>query len=68
MVFICFAGKEEDVGRDKTRIKKAMDIALERLDYVMDYYTAPDFVGVTGRMGGDVITYRIYDDGSVYER
>lgn len=26
------------------------------------------FVEVTGRMGGDVITYRIYDDGSVYER
>ena len=28
----------------------------------------PDFVEVTGKMGGDVMTYRIYDDGSVYER
>ena len=54
--------------RDKTRVKRALDIALERLDYVMDHYTAPDFVEVTGKMGGDVITYRIYDDGSVYER
>ena len=54
--------------RDKTRVKKALDIALERLDYIMDYYTAPDFIEVTGRMGGDVIIYRIYDDGSVYER
>ena len=45
-----------------------MDIALERLDYVVDYYIAPDFVEVTGKMGGDVITYRIYDDASVYER
>ena len=54
--------------RNKARVKKAMDIALERLDYIMDYYTAPDFIDVTGSIGGDVITYRIYDDGSVYER
>ena len=54
--------------KDKTIVKKAMDIALEQLDYIMDYYAAPDFVEVTGRVGGDVITYRIYDDGSVYER
>ena len=45
-----------------------MDIALEQLDYIMDFYVAPDFVEVTGRMDGDVITYRIYDDGSMYER
>ena len=54
--------------RDKTRVKRALDIALEHLDYIIDYSTAPDFVEVTGRMGGDVITYRIFDDGSVYER
>lgn len=54
--------------KDKARVRKAMDIALERLDYIMDYYAAPGFIEVTGRMGGDVITYRIYDDGSVYER
>ena len=54
--------------RDKTRVKRALDIAVERLDYVIDYNATPDFVEVTGKMGGDVITYRIYDDGSVYER
>ena len=54
--------------RDKTRVKRALDIALERLDYIMDYYTASDFVEIIGKMGGDVIAYRIYDDGSVYER
>ena len=53
--------------RNKARVKRAVDIALERLDYIMDYYTAPDFIEVTGKMGGDVIAYRIYDDGSVYE-
>ena len=54
--------------RDKTRVKRALDIAVERLDYVIDYNATSDFVEVTGKMGGDVITYRIYDDGSVYER
>lgn len=38
------------------------------LDYVMDYHEAPDFVEVIGRIGGDVITYRVYDDGTMYER
>ena len=56
------------MGKDKTRVEKAMDIALERLDYIIDHRTAPDFVEVTGRIGGDTITYRIYNNGSVYER
>ena len=56
------------MSRDKTRVKKAMDIAVEQLDYIIDCYAAPDFVEVTGKMGGDIITYRIYDGGSVYER
>lgn len=54
--------------RNEARVKKAMEIALEQLDYIMDYYAAPDFVDVTGKKGGDVITYRIYNDGSVYGR
>ncbi|MBR3771145.1 MAG: hypothetical protein IKL07_02640 [Clostridium sp.] len=53
---------------NETRVKKAMELALEHLDYIIDYRTAPDFVEVTGRVGGDVITYRIYNDGSMYER
>ena len=53
---------------NETRVKRALELALERLDYIMDYYTAPDFMEVTGRMGGDVVTYRIYNDGSMYER
>ena len=40
------------MGKDKTRVEKAMDLALERLDYIIDHRTAPDFVEVTGRMGG----------------
>lgn len=56
------------MGKDKARVEKAINIALDRLDYIIDHKTAPDFVEVTGRMGGDTITYRIYSDGSVYER
>lgn len=50
------------------RIQRAQERALESLDYVMESREMPDFVEVTGRMGGDVITYRVYDDGSIYER
>jgi hypothetical protein len=53
---------------NKQRIKRAQDRAMESLDYIIDYFEMPDFVEVTGRMGGDVITYRIYDDGRMYER
>ena len=54
--------------RNETRVKKAMDIALERLDYIIDYEVTTDFVEIVGKIGGDVITFRIYDDGAVYER
>ena len=54
--------------RNEARVKKAMDIALERLDYIIDYEVATDFIEIVGKIGGDVITYRIYDDGAVYER
>ena len=56
------------MGKEKARVKKAMELALEHLDYIIDHRAAPDFVEVTGRMGGDVVTYRIYNDGSMYER
>ena len=52
-------------GDTKNRIKKAQDIALEDMDYILDVFSAPDFVEVVGRMGGDTVTYRVYDDGSV---
>ena len=55
-------------GDTKKRIKKAQDRALESLDYILEVIPASDFVEVIGRMGGDTVTYRVYDDGSVYER
>lgn len=52
----------------KDRVSKAQDRALERLDYILETIPTPDFVEIVGRMGGDTITYRVYDDGSMYER
>ena len=50
------------------RIRKAQDKVRERLDYILETVSASDFVEIVGRVGGDVVTYRVYDDGSVYEK
>ena len=55
-------------GDVKKKIKKAQDKAIEDMDYILDVFPEPDFVEVVGRIGGDTVTYRVYDDGSVYER
>ena len=50
------------------RVRKAEDKALESLDYILETIPTPDFVEIVGRVGGDTVTYRVYDDGSMYER
>jgi hypothetical protein len=53
---------------EKMRVQKAEEKALERLDYILEYYSAPDFVEIVGRIGGDTVTYRVYNNGDIYER
>ena len=50
------------------RVREAQDKVLEYLDYILEAVPTPDFVEVVGRVGGDTITYRVYNDGSVYEK
>ena len=50
------------------RVKNAQNKALEYLDYILEMVPASDFVEIVGRVGGDTVTYRVYDDGSVYEK
>lgn len=50
------------------RIRKAQDKALEHLDYILETIPTPDLVEIVGRVGGDVVTYRVCNDGSVYEK
>ena len=52
----------------KERIQKAQDRALESLDYILETIPSSDYVEIVGRMGGDTVTYRVYDDGSMYEK
>ena len=52
----------------KERIQMAQNRALESLDYILETIPASDFVEIIGRMGGDTVTYRVYDDGSMYEK
>lgn len=50
------------------RVRKVQDKALERLDHILETIPTTDFVEIVGRVGGDVVTYRVYNDGSVYEK
>ena len=50
------------------RVTKAEDKALESLDYILETYETPDFVEIVGKMGGDTITYRVYNNGMICER
>ena len=60
---------EEDIIKDiSERIRKAQDKVIEHLDYILETVPTSDFVEIVGRVGGDVVTYRVYDDGSVYEK
>ena len=52
----------------KARIEQAEDRALESMDYILETIPTPDFVEIVGRKGGDIITYRVYDNGDMYER
>ena len=51
------------------RVEKAKRKALDELvDRILEIHEMPDFVEVIGVMGGDALTFRIYDDGRIYER
>ena len=50
------------------RVKNAQNKALEYLDYILEMVPASDFVEIVGHVGGDVVTYRVYNDGSVCEK
>ena len=52
----------------KAKEQELMNIALDHLDYELETYVQYDFVEVTGKKGGDVLTFRVYLDGSIYER
>lgn len=40
----------------------------KRFDKVLDVYTDMDFTEITGKIGGDTVTYRVRKNGTVTER
>jgi hypothetical protein len=58
-----------DVRRKKSeKVKAAEKRALEYMDYILEVVEWTDFVEIVGKMGGDTITQRFYDNGLVTER
>ena len=53
---------------EKKRIHNAETKALEYFDYIMETRPAKGFVEIVGSMGGDVLTFRFYDNGAVTQR
>lgn len=39
-----------------------------RLEVIYVTRSTPDFVEIQGEIGGDVLCYRVYNDGSIYEK
>ena len=48
----------------ENRTKKAIEYLLEEqgVDYVIETHSAPDFVECVCSIGGDVVTFRVYDN------
>ena len=40
----------------------------ERLEIVYSEQKTPDFIEIHGEIGGDILCYRVYKDGSIYEK
>lgn len=40
----------------------------QRFDKILDIYKDNKFTEITGKTGGDTITYRVYSDGTITER
>lgn len=47
---------------------KLIQEVKSRFDKVLDVYVNGTYTEISGYMGGDIITLRIYDDGTVTER
>lgn len=52
------------------RVEKALNTIYDctPIELVDDIFEAPDYVEVRGTCGGDVLRFRVYNDGKVYEK
>ena len=54
--------------KDKERLNKAQDLLLDEIDYFLECFVTPDFVECVCKVGGDTVTRRVYNDGSIYAK
>ena len=52
------------------RLEEAKKILFENTpaDRIVEYYVGIDFVEFACRAGGDLLCYRVYKNGKIYER
>lgn len=60
--------KKSSNTKRSSRGQIAIDKAMEQMDYILDVYEGRDFVEIIGKIGGDAITIRYYDNGNICER
>lgn len=60
--------KSQDLSISQTAFESALRDTRDRFDYVLEEHKTPDFTEIVGSIGGDIITNRVYKDGSVYEQ
>lgn len=59
---------ENNCKANKSDYAAAVNQTRDRFDYVIKEFTTPDFLEIHGKIGGDYATFRVYKDGSVYEK
>lgn len=60
--------KEKADAAGKPTFAEALRDTRDRFDYILEENKTPNFVEIVGKIGGDVLTFRIYRDGNVYEK
>ena len=59
--------KYEEKEQEKD-FKSALEETRNYFDFLYEEIKTPDYVQIRGNIGGDVSTYRVYNDGSVYAK
>ena len=44
------------------------NVKSKYVTYILEEHKTSDFTEIVGNIGGDVLTFRVYKDGSVYEQ
>lgn len=60
--------KEDTTTTLSYTLKDVIKTTEDRFDYILEEHKTSDFTEIVGNIGGDVLTFRVYKDGSVCEK